>query len=199
MSNKRILSKKQKFDLEMVYKPMLINIGPRYKVYSNLKDIKLFDVFMKYISTCIKDKDELFLFLSEYEDFINWDSFIYHNSYDFYDKGYLFEFLYLFKNNLDKSCWDRLSEYWYCYSSKEFIKRYKDYINWETISKYHRFEADKDFLIKMKDYIIPSELFISLSQHIHPENLIKNFFVNKFDVFIEYLKNTKEGEENAKS
>ena len=70
-----------------------------------------------------------------------------------------------FENNID---WNNISNSQYQKLSKDFIKKYKDYVNWDFISAFQK--LSEDFIEKYKDYI--NWYFISQYQKLS-ENFIE--------------------------
>jgi len=197
---RRTLTKKQKFELEMIYKPMILEGAKPLIPKQNLiklqefKGIKLVDEIVKGYLGCFT-KDDLFLFLSEFDDIVNWRDVVLNAGYTDAvgsSRDNFIEFLDCFKEqlSLDEKCWHIISMKYDVNSNEDIIRRFKDYLDWEVISKRHKFSLD--FLVEMKDYVDKKVFFNSLLYDKEMKQiLLENYFIDNFDHILEYGLNQK--------
>jgi len=159
---RRKLTKQEKFDIDIIYRPYLIEYRNRFKrtpykywyELEKLSHLRVLEIFSENLSHYFenKDKDEFYLFLSDYEDLLNWKKIlplIINMGLHYKD---LVNCIDLFKEHLDSESWTQLSCNYSCYNDENFIRRFKDKIDWKIITRNHRWD-NLDFILEMKDYI----------------------------------------------
>jgi len=162
------LTKVQKFNLEMVYKPM---IEPYYKNpnYKDMKDEEIIDSMVKFLYFYFsQDKlDKIFEFLDLYKELINdcsWRMLFngarrHHNNK--YSQETIIKIAERYDTFLGRETWNELSQI--VKKDDDFVKKYKDKLNWVRLSKGYIFS--EEFLLEMKDYVSLAHYFKNNHNH----------------------------------
>jgi len=189
---KKKLSKQEKFDLELIYKPLFSTVSSIE--LSSFKDDKAFiNKFVDFIDEIYKnDLDATYTFLVDYEDFINWyrvtnvaHAFINQDPVRFAD-------MFHDQFDLETRCWERLCHNYFFHSNEEFIRKYKDKLDWVLISGYHDFTPE--FLYEMKDYIDMDVILKNIDKRHKIYSFIRTFMETHLNDFINDYRNDKLGE-----
>jgi len=154
------LTKIQKFNLEMVYKP---TFSSEFKKVINhisiddiLKDDHLFlEEFSIEMNCFFKDNlDKIFEFIDLYKDCLTNNAWMYivsnnHRISHLMSRETIVSIAERYESYMTKNCWDQISNV--IRNNDDFVRNYKDKLNWKRLCKTYRFT--EDFLIEMEDYI----------------------------------------------
>jgi len=169
---KRRLTKKEKFNIDIFYRPFLVNrrnkrtgfIFQYENNFESLSHLKILEIFSRdYLDDYFKnkDKDEFYMFLNDYEDLLNWRAIIpraLNLAVNFKD---VVNFVDCFKEYFDDVSWKNTSRKYECFHNNEFLRKFKDKLDWEFITRNRWFEPE--YLLEFKDYIDFNHIF----EHLH--------------------------------
>jgi len=205
---RRRLTKKEKFDIDILYRPYLIKERSKrnqkflYSYEKNLETLSHLRILEIFSNNCEgyfndKDKDEFYLFLSDYADLLNWTSIfqtLLNITYRYKDT---INFIDLFKEYFDSKCWNIISRSYMCYDNDNLIRKFKDKLNWEIITRYHHWN-DLNFLLEMKEYVDIFYLFGDINVRGDLRSYILPYVEEHFEEILKYAISKKELIENGK-
>jgi len=208
---RRKLTKQEKFDIDLFYRPYLIDrrnkitssgsllyeYEKKIEQHSHLRVLEIFsENFSDYFKG--KDKDEFYLFLSDYGDLLNWKKILLPivnlAHYEFKD---LVNCIDSFKEYLNSETWGMLSRDYKCYENIEFLRKFKDKLDWEEITK-RRHWNNLELLLEFKDYVDVYQLFKGIDFRGDIKCYIMPYLEEHFEDIIKYAIQQKKSEEEKK-
>jgi len=184
MSNRnRKLSKQQKFDLDLIYKPIFESEYTVYKKLGDLSYVETLDKMTTYLyvfEKVGKNKEFIYNFLNEYADVIDWK--IVFKNVTLINKFGLDDFLNEFKDWIinKKEVWYNLTKdfckYYILSFNEDFIRKYKDYLSWDILSTEYSFSLE--FLLEMGAYVNKEYYFVFNSES---GTLLNDYYAKHFE------------------
>jgi len=158
MPSHKKLTKEQKFNLEMIYKPMYNKIIEKYLfdhhiVLRNKNCTETDILYIRIISQKFRWYGDIIPFLDLYKDYVIWNKVLNNNAFSIVDQGDLMiEICSRYKEYLTGKVWRHLSANPGYYGlTDEFVRKFKDNLDWYSLSEHYRFT--KEFFLEMKDKI----------------------------------------------
>jgi len=165
-TRKRSLTKEQKFNLEMIYKPMFFSLYDNKLVidHLNVADIKRrYDLFLmcfvRRLGTIFAGNSKgLYDFLDEYKENLCWADVLKNIAYETHidlrnnnrENITLQTIIPKYSQYFNSKCWNYISQKFY-HGDEDLIREYKDKLNWNHLSKHYNFRFE--FMKEMIDYI----------------------------------------------
>ena len=139
---RRTLTKKQKFEIDMIYRPKIEAIFANS--YSSEKEsfkkakshLQIVDLMTRsyQFRDFFNSKDELFSFLDTFKDVIKWENIIGYNSYAIAERfKCMVKFLEKYHTFMSPYCWNELSQKHYFLNNDKLVIKYADKLNWQCV------------------------------------------------------------------
>jgi len=201
---RRKLTKQEKFDIDLLYRPYLIkrrsrivesNLYEYEKNLENLPHLKILDLFSKDFSEYFKDRDELYLFLSDYGDLLNWNKVLKEalHTLRMIKCNDDVEFVETFKEYMTDNCWEILTRRFL--NNNEFLRKFKNKLDWDFISSHRLFNLNE--LLEFKDYIDIHHIFGSMEVRGDIRSYFIDYINENFEGIIEYALKKEELSKNG--
>jgi len=193
------LTKEQKFDLNIIYRPMFFSVFGRKSLGEftleqlDKDDKKFLDCLSERTSLVFAgNSEDLYQFLDEYKENLNWLKVLKNLHYevkisyldDKQDNVTLNKILPRYSQYFNKSCWNYVTQKIY-HGNENIIREYKDKLNWNHLSKNYNFKLE--FMKEFADYV-------NIKHFIHRNNYYVNSLVTKRKLFNYLAKHIREVE-----
>jgi len=165
------LTKEQKFNLNIIYKPKLFNSFSTQSI--QLSALERLEKDDKFLLRCITerlnlvflaDSESLYKFLDEYKEQLNWNEVLKNLTYEVHidhtnnvkTNVTLNKILPRYSQYFSSNCWNYITQE-FRHGDEDLIREYKDKLNWNYLSKYYDFSLE--FMKEMVDYINMKHFF----------------------------------------
>jgi len=153
------LTKEQKFNLNIIYKPLFLSRCKYDHDYvEKANDKELLSLISRYINTAFPNDYELYKFLDEYKEQLKWSEILKHinyvseYSYDTHVRRSVTLRILLtnYSEYFNAHCWGTVTRM-LVNGDEDLIREYKDKLSWGYLSR--NFPFSLDFMKEMSEYV----------------------------------------------